>query len=797
MKNRILTIALALSLLATVFVAIPTTAAYDYTGSLVTTDDDGVLKSTYVQGEPVYVNVEAMYHGDLSAEDIYVVLRTTGGSTYSWFYQTTDDPVVGWYNSSEAGAVSTLSTGAGIPGEETLYYIIAYERWTMTELDRTTIVVLESGLTVDPDPVYISGYGYVGYYPGQMLTLTLVTTHMTDMFYVQIVNETDVTFQNWTAQIAPAGYWTAVWTIPSTLPDGEYRIRVRDASNHNAWNTYFIDVQKYWFNIEPQRGVYMPGETAKMDYFTLDISTLGDEVGVTITYAAHWWNSTDADKWNNGTLTGSRGTHELAIPTDIATWMGVEIYYWANETGRSSDAYIWLNLGQLGASMSLNTNWPYVGEMVAVTVGADVDGEPIAGASVDINVRNNASVLAAYSATDLVTLADGTITHAFTLVDNADTGVYTVDATVTILGYSAVAAQTFTVSSWGGLNMEFNKYSFLPGETMVMTFNPVWNGVEVTVPIIAYTVWTDNGLLVAANTSTMSAEVVIPTDYTGDIWAYATGYYEGMSLTAYNEAEVLGAQVLLITDVDAYRPGDTVTFTWEIVGPVEAGTISYKVYDDWGVIVLNEAPEFAKSGSFSVDVPETDASGGYYGVIYVSTTTGFYGEAWANVYMVDDNELRVWVEKSGYFDGSFKPGQTVKIHYEIGTYWSDPLSMYGLWVGCDFDPIGVMFFVTETDGVVEYNLPEDAPAGFLDVDVELWDPVEDDELSDDTSTITVNTQLSGWDRSVAGMAAIDFTILVLLVVMILLLIIVPFLKARPPKAAAAEAPSPVVEAPKP
>jgi hypothetical protein len=236
---------------------------------------------------------------------------------------------------------------------------------------------------------------------------------------------------------------------------------------------------------------------------------------------------------------------------------------------------------------------------------------------------------------------------------------------------------------------------------------------------------------------------------------------------------------------------------WEIVGPVEAGTISYKVYDDWGVLVLNEAPAaFAKSGSFSVDVPLTDPGGGYYGVIYVSTTTGFYGEAWANVYMVGDNELRVWVEKSGYFDGSFKPGQTVKIHYEIGTYWSDPLSMYGLWVGCDFDPIGVMFFVTETDGVVEYNLPEDAPAGFLDVDVELWDPVEDDYLSDDSSTITVNTQLSGWDKSVAGMAAIDFTILVLLVVMILLLIIVPFLKARPPKAAAAEVP-PVVEAPKP
>lgn len=799
MKNRILTIALALSLLATVFVAFPTTAAYDYTGSLVTTDDDGVLKSTYVQGEPVYVNVEVRYHGDLSAEDIYVVLRTTDGSSYSWFYQTADDPVVGWYNASEATAVSTLSTSHWINGEETMYYIIAYERWSMTELGRTTIVVMASGLTVDPDPVYISGYGYVGYYPGQTLTVRLVTTHMTDMFYVQIVNETDVTVQNWTAQIAPAGYWTADWTIPTTIADGEYRIRVRDAGTHNIWNTYYLDIQKYWFNIQPQRSAYMPGETAKMDYFTMDISTLGDELGVSITFAARWWNTTDADQWLNGTLTGSRGTHELPIPaTDIATWWGVEIYYWANETGRCSEAYVWLDIGQLSANMYLNDNWFYAGEMVAVTVEADVDGESLEGATVDISVKNNASELAAYSATGLVTLAGGSVTHTFVLVDNADTGVYTVDATVTLLGYSAVAARTFTVSEYGGLSMTFNKETYLPGETVVMTFKPTWNGVEVTVPIIAYTVWTDDGLLVASNTTTLSAEVVVPTDYAdGWIWAYATGYYEGNSLTSYAEAWVEMARLVLISDVDSYRPGDTITWMWEILGPVETGTLSYKVYDWWGVLVLNEAPEFAKSGSFSVDVPVAEAGWGYYAVVYASSTTGFFGESWSYVYMVDDNELRVWVEKSGYFDGSFKPGQTVKIHYEIGNYWFDPLPMYGIWVGCDFDPIGVMFFVTETEGVVEYALPADAPAGYVGLDVELWDPVEDDWISDDEATVVVNTQLSGWDRSVAGMAAIDFTILVLLIVMILLLIIVPFLKGRTPKSAAPAEVPPPAEPPKP
>jgi hypothetical protein len=800
MKNRILTIALALSLLATVFVAFPTTAAYDYTGSLVTTDDDGVLKSTYVQGEPVYVNVETRYHGDLSAEDIYVVLETTGGSQYSWFYEYTDDPVVGWYNSSEATAgVHTLNTGHWINGEEVIYYVIAYETSDWTELGRTTIVVMAAGLTVDPDPVYISGYGSVGYYPGQTLTVTLVTTHMTDMFYVQIVNETDVTVQNWTAQIAPAGFWTADWTIPAAIADGVYRIQVRDSGTHGIWNTYFLEIQKYWFNIEPQRGNYLPGETAKMDYFTLDIATLGDELGVSITFAARWWNTTDAAQWLNGTLPGSKGTQELPIPaTDIATWQGVEIFYWANETGRCSEAYIWLDLDQLSANMYLNNNWFYSGEMVAVTVEANVGGDAIEGAQVDIYVRNNASVLAAYSTpTTLLTGPDGTVTHTFVLVDNADTGIYTVDATVTMLGFSTVAAQTLTVSDWGGLSMTFNKYTYMPGETVVMTFLPTWNGVEVTVPIIAYNVWTDDGLLLVGNTTTLSAEFAIPEEYSdGWIWAYATGYFEGNSLTSYAEAWVEEAALLLVSDVDSYRPGDTITWTWEIVGPVESGTLSYRVYDYWGIIVLSESPEFATSGSFSVDVPETDAGWGYYAVMYASSTTGFYDEAWANAYMVDDNELRVWVEKSGYFDGSFKPGQTVKIHYEIGVYWYDPLPMYGIWVGCDFDPIGVMFFVTETDGVIEYTLPDDSPAGFLGLNVELWDPVADDELSDDVATVTVNTQLSGWDKSVAGMAAIDFTVLVLLVVMILLLIIVPFLKARPPKAAASEVPPPV-ESPKP
>jgi hypothetical protein len=67
----------------------------------------------------------------------------------------------------------------------------------------------------------------------------------------------------------------------------------------------------------------------------------------------------------------------------------------------------------------------------------------------------------------------------------------------------------------------------------------------------------------------------------------------------------------------------------------------------------------------------------------------------------------------------------------------------------------------------------------------LYDPVQDENLGSDTTQVVINAQLSGWDKSVAGMSAISFTLLILIVIMILLLIIVPFLKGRmgAPKAA--------------
>lgn len=800
MKSRILTIALALSLLATVFVAFPTKAAYEYTGSVATTSDTGAPKYVYIQGEQVYVNVEVRYRGELSPEDIRVRLQPAGSGWTSQFTAVANDPVDGWYNSSEAASGLTLSTTGFWIYEERACYVIAYERWSMTELGRTTITVLEAGIEVDPDPITIEGYGTVGYYPGQTLDISVTTTWTTDMFYVQIVNETGTTVQNWTAQIAPNGYWHATWTIPTTLPNGDYTIYVRDASTHATWpHSYDFEVRAYVFEAIPDREAYLPGETAEISLISLDVATLAPATGLTVTYCAHWYNASDGDQWLNGTLPSASGTHEFAIPaTDIATWWGIEITYWANQsTIRSEESDVWLDFQKIAAYV--NTNWGgYApGDFVAVTVGATIGGDPLPGATVDVKVTKNGTEIAAYGTTGLTTDVNGEISYGFTLVAEAAIGVYTIEATVTKVGFSTVAATNFEVYEWGYLSIRFDKDYYISGETIGITFEAFWQGQEVSAGTIMVYVETDFDLLTVGNTSTMSFSVQLPADYVGNIRVAATAYYNDKVLSTSAVTWVVEGGLLVTVDKDTYMPGDTLTFTWNVFGPVTAGTLSYQLWAG-SVMVETASPAFTKTGTITVDVPETDPAWGYGVWMYLMTSSGVFSESSAEAYMVGDGTLRAWAEKSNYADGSFKPGQTVKIRYEIFNFWTDPLPVYQLVISCDYDPAAMSVFVSEEEGVVEYVLPSDAPSGMVDIDVELWDPVEDSKLSDATISVVVSNQLSAWDRNLGGMAAVDLLIVLLLVVMIIVLIVMPFIKGRQPKATApAEEPPPPAEPPKP
>jgi len=207
------------------------------TGSVITTDELGDSKSTFIQGQSVYVNVLAMYHGFPSDLVVTVSLVDLNGSVVHSFTVHTNDPVVGWYNSSVAWSHLTLGTNVPVSGVEQAFNVTVKLSGSGHEIARTVIVIKKAGLRFDPvqnDPAY---------WPGQLINATLVTPHTTEMFYIHVVNETGGSAGvNWTYQSATDGTWEKQFVIRATWPTGDYVMKVRSQETSAIWYSLLFHV---------------------------------------------------------------------------------------------------------------------------------------------------------------------------------------------------------------------------------------------------------------------------------------------------------------------------------------------------------------------------------------------------------------------------------------------------------------------------------------------------------------------------------------------------------------------------
>jgi len=772
MKSRILGIVLALSLLAMLIPAVSTSAAVNYTGSVVTTDNAGNAKDIFFRGDPVYVHVELKENGVPYSGSIRVELQIADGSDVSSFTATTNTPDVGWYNGT-----ASLSTWSWFDGDLMTYDVVVYYTGGMgwDEIARQPIVVKMVDLWLDPDP------NTNPYYPGEQVTINFVTTHTTEVFYVQVVETGNYasTGVNWTGQVALDGWWSTVWTIPANFADGNFQLHVREAGTNNSWDHVHFSVQKYVLMISPDRDNFLPGETARMTYAVYDTMTMTPYVGVTITYSASWQNSSGNWTWENSTLAGTEGTQEFTIASDIAWYSDVEIVYWANESDeRSYDMTVWLYIQELAADVSVNAG-PYMpGEMVVVDVDAWLGSDDLPGASVDIDVIWNGSAIEAYSASGLMTDLNGQATWTFTLVPNAVVGTYLVNATISKAGVTVNRMANFMVEWDGELIVSFDKAYYNSGDNIVAQFKTVWNNEEVTGYAIAYVVFISTGILKTGNTNGTEATIPIPADYSGNVEVEASVNINGWILEGSQDVDVNFASVILTAAASYYRSGEAVTFNYEIITTLENATLEWMVVDDDGVKVASGAPAFSSSGSFSYDVPALNPSVSYTAELIVKNPAGGYVTADATVNIVASYELMVWAGKSSYASGEFKPGQTVSLHYAINSYIYEHLAVYGLVVYMSWTSSPMNVQVTDPEGTIDIEIPSDAPTGDMGIQVWLYDPIADTDLDTDFTTVAVNNRLSAWDKSLGGMSAIDMLLLILIVLLMLLLIIVPFLKGR-------------------
>ncbi len=766
-------------MIAVVFAAIPTSGAVYYTGTVQATDDAGDPKDTYFRGDRVYVNVELFYENVPVDADIRLELQDEDGTTRSSFEASTDDPEVGIYNSSEAVPTTWLGTNSvPIYGEMTICDVVLFVEdyiW-WEEVTRQQIVVREAGLTLDPPTDWY-------YFPGQEVEITVATGN-TDSFYVQIWNETDDDLvPPWTYQtVDEDGLWVESFTIPDDALDGSYIVEVRAEATDDLWFYEEFVIAKFAFLPTTDRSVVLPGETVTVEYMVIDLATLALYPDVSVEWTAIWYDLDAEEQIESGELTpGYFGSKDFTIPADINLTSDYEIYFWANDTdGRTMDTWFSFEIGVLEADISTDDDAYLAGEVVSVSVWAAVYWDDLPGADVDIVVVKGDDVVAEYGVEGLTTGSNGLVEHDFQLASDAETGTYVVEATISKVGYSVVRMTTFDVDLEYSLQVELDKDTYYSGETATATFLTMWGVDQLANNSVFYIVYSGAGNIAVGNTTSGEASFTVPADYVGWIEIEAVTIVNGYFLDDWYEAWVQKAYIALAPLADVYTGGDTVQWEFSIMTAMTEGLLSYAIEDNHGNTVSSATIDFATSGTISYTVPAADAADSYTLTLTLKDGLGNNVDESSTVYLEAEYTIIAWLESdSGFVGRAFEPGDEIDIGYEITTNGAAHKSVYKLRFYTSFDYIDMYVLTTSTTGTLTVTVPEEVSDGSYGVSVILYDGIDDTwSLSSDWVQVDVLNDQSGWSKEIAGMSAIDFTILVLIIVMIVLLIVVPFLKGR-------------------
>ncbi len=776
MKNRILSVALALCMVAVVFVSVPSKGEVYYTGSVQTTDDTGELKDVFFQGDSVYVNVELYFEGELTMDNIRVRLLDQDGGQVDIFSALTNEPIDGYYNSSDVDM--WLVADVDFDGDMTVCDVVVlvdgisgWEPFTSTQ-----IVVKRSGVTLDPSSYF--------YYPGQDVTISVMTGEP-DAFRIEITNETDHMTEHWDFQTADdSGVWSVDWTVPEDAKDGTYDIRVIWEVSDTTWYHDTFEVAKYYPIIQADRSVVLPGESIAVEYAVLDLATLEFYTDVQMEWRASWFNDTGVQINATGELTPSyRGVETFTIPVSIDLTSDYGITFWANDSdGRTQQFYLGFTVGAMQVSVETNDGAYIAGEKVVVGVAVEVDGgpsEPLPDAGVDIVVKKDGVALVEYGATDLMTSVEGLVEHEFVLAADAELGTYLVYATVSKVGNEVVMMTSFDVEMDSSFTVSLDLDNYWSGQDMVITFETVWGVDRVYNNSVFFTISGDQGLIESNSTTASSVTYQIPSDYVGDIEVDAYTLVNGYYMDAGDDATVAKAYLALTTNTYTFSGGDVIAWSYQIVTAMTNGSLSYVITDNTGETLASEILVFRTSGSFSFNAPVEEPANWYRATVTLKDGLGNNVVSSATVYLMNDYDLSIWVQSSSKtVSGAFEPGNVVTFGYSITTNGATQLSVYEIWFSSDMEDQDWSFLTTGSSGTFTIEVPEYLPDGSYEVWASLYDGISGVYLSGDWTPMSVQSNQGLWDKDVAGMSMTDFTIMMLILVMIVLLIVVPFAKGR-------------------
>ena len=284
------------------------------------------------------------------------------------------------------------------------------------------------------------------------------------------------------------------------------------------------------------------------------------------------------------------------------------------------------------------------------------------------------------------------------------------------------------------------------------------------------------------------------TSFYGEAYAYSTA-----------------PRLFLNPSSSTFTPGSTISITPEAygAGSLTGATITYQVWasydlgESYGSYGLVESGSVANNTAFTIAVPSGSAPGYYYIYAYLgSPSSGTVASAETEIDQAWGYYVTVGVNTaSSYSDGSYRPGQTLTIAYQITPYGNAPLPLlYTFYVSLDGTQVYNEISSPSSSGTFQMTIPSGYPSGIVFLEVELagtylYGNSCDGGYCYGETALTINAHPSVLSMEVGGNSGITVGWLILLIVILVLAVLLALLirhkKRSPPSSGGASTTTPM------
>ncbi len=676
---------------------------FTYNSYMVTTEGDyETTKDFFTVGETVYYRIELMdQHG-----------RTPAQNTMVRLYRQRDNEDEQWISTYNIGTDGYHTDWFHTPQDEGIYTLTVVDH-----MDDETVYASHSFTVISMD---ISIYPVRPIYTqGQTIEVRIESNYPEDID-IGITNSTVAPYRHmrdahWEDQSLTNNMWTYDYDIPIDEADGQYYIVVNRSEDGEIINWLSFNIKRYSIEADTDKTVYLPGERVDVHYRVTNHLDGSEAAGVDVEWMVGYWD----EDYNMETFEGSadHGSFDFQLPDDARINNLFYIMIWANDTAEGYEDELLLEKFVGRVSVEVNTDrYTYLqGQNVYIDLQTNAryyGTRSVAGTiDVELSLVRDGEEVPGFTST-ITTDAFGQYSDYMSIPSDMDPGLYHIRANATWDEQWHVDEIVFEVVEETDrlvVHLERDKgvNSYYPGENVEVSYWITHADRIVNDANVRYRVYSQDGTYGYGFATGGSINFQVPTDFDPnlnlrlEVTATLDQDTQGSNMIS---IPVTIGRILLNPSEWNYRPGDEMSFEYELVGITDGDVdiVEYMVLDPNHDVIERGTPT---DNSFDFTVSERPRQR-YHVRVQIRTTDGYRISQTETISKITGFRLQVSVvTSSDHTTGVYRPGDEVTLNYRLIAEDEGPLPDY-VEIEYQMGDLYGKFGTTETEGEFTIVIPE-------------------------------------------------------------------------------------------